>query len=313
MKRGPVVVVAAADAKLGDLLPRLGEGADVALREGRIFVGVRRASSPSEPIAAGDEVAMYTPRAAGVEAPRILFRSDDVVAVYKPADLATVADHHGRAGALAERVAGLAGVAPESLFATSRLDVGVSGVVLFATTEEARARLSRARKERCYRRHYVAIAARAPTPDAGLWTAPIGRDRDPRKRRAFGKDATEASTAYAVRRTTAQAALLAVEPETGRTHQIRVHASHAGCPLYGDRAYDGPVRTISERGAVIAVRRIALHAAWVEVPDRSAEPMRVEADVPDDLAAIWSTCGGDPSAWDLAWEPLGMDDRAAAT
>ena len=227
-----------------------------------------------------------------------------MVAAYKPADLATVADHHGRAGALEQRVAELAGVAPESLFATSRLDVGVSGVVLFATTEEARSRLSRARKERRYRRHYVAIAARAPVPAGGVWTAPIGRDRDPRKRRAFGKDATEASTAYVVRHTTAHAALLAVEPETGRTHQIRVHASHAGCPLYGDRAYDGPVRTISDRGAVIAVRRIALHAAWVEVPGGSAEPLRIEAEVPDDLAAIWSACGGDPSAWDLAWQPL---------
>jgi 23S rRNA-/tRNA-specific pseudouridylate synthase len=186
---------------------------------------------------------------------------------------------------------------------TSRLDVGVSGVVLFASDDASRARLAAARQSGSYRRHYVAIASRAPAPDQGTWDVPIGKDRDPRKRRAFGRDADPASTAYAVRAIAGRGALLAVEPKTGRTHQIRVHAAHAGAPLYGDATYGGPTTITSPTGAVTAIRRIALHAAWVEVPD-DAGTLRVEAEIPEDLASVWGACGGDAGGWSRALEPL---------
>jgi hypothetical protein len=54
---------------------------------------------------------------------------------------------------------------------------------------------------------------------------------------------------------------------------------------------------------VQALSRIALHAAWVEVPVGS-EILRIEAAIPDDLAAIWFDCGGDPGAWEAAASSL---------
>jgi 23S rRNA pseudouridine1911/1915/1917 synthase len=304
VKHHPIVIVSSREATLADVLPRLGEGADRALREGRVFVGARRASSAAERVAAGDEVVMYASRVRGSDAPRILLQRRGIVAAYKPADIATVADHRGRTGTLEDDIAKELALSPGELVATSRLDVGVSGVVLFATDEASRARLARARKHGRYRRHYIAISASRPVPERGVWTAPIGRDRDPRKRRAEGRDAVSATTAYAVRAATDTAALLAVEPETGRTHQIRVHTAHAGCALYGDAAYGGPTRLISDRGRVTAVDRIALHSAWVEVPDEDDAPFRFEAEAPADLVAIWIACGGPPSAWALARDPL---------
>jgi hypothetical protein len=95
-----------------------------------------------------------------------------------------------------------------------------------------------------------------------------------------------------------------VEPETGRTHQIRVHASDAGCPLVGDTVYGGSARIVAQSGAVSAVDRIALHAAWVEIPSADDRVFRVEAAIPEDLEAIWSAFGGAPSDWSLALEPL---------
>jgi hypothetical protein len=83
-----------------------------------------------------------------------------------------------------------------------------------------------------------------------------------------------------------------------------VHAAHAGCALYGDATYGGPVKTISKAGKVSAIGRIALHAAWVEVPSEGAAALRVEAEIPEDLAAIWEACGGESSAFRLAFEPL---------
>jgi len=299
------VVVSSVDATLGEILPRLGPGADEALREGRLFVGARRASSEADRVAAGDEVTMYSAREASPFAVRILLRQDGIVAAHKPAPMATVADHHGRAGTLESAVAEALGLPAETVTVSSRLDVGVSGVVLLAIDDAARAKLALARETGRYRRHYVAIASGAPTPDTGLWTAPIGRDRDPRKRRAGGRDAVLASTRYAVRRAIDRAALLAVEPVTGRTHQIRVHAAHAGCALYGDGPYGGPSRIVSPRGSVTNLLRIALHAAWVQIDgDKGGVDLRVDAEVPADLADIWTRLGGAPSAWLSALEPI---------
>jgi 23S rRNA pseudouridine1911/1915/1917 synthase len=304
LKGRTVVIVAADKTTLGDVLPRLGEGADRALEEGRVFVGSRRATGLSETVLPGVEVAMYSARLSSAEAPRILARQDGMVAVCKPAEMATVADHRGRVGTLQQIVAEMLGRSADELVVTSRLDVGVSGVVVFATDEKSSKRLARARESGRYRRHYVAIAAGTPAASEGKWTAPIGRDRDPRKRRAGGPGAVQASTAYAVRAAQGSACLLAVEPETGRTHQIRVHASNEGCPLYGDATYGGPARIVSDRGTVTSVNRIALHAAWVEIAADGDGAFRVEAEIPEDLRDIWGACGGAPSDWSLALEPL---------
>ena len=77
--------------------------------------------------------------------------------------------------------------------------------------------------------------------------------------------------------------------------------------IVGDRAYGGPLHLVSERGSVRAVGRIALHAAWVEVTAQGEEPFRVDAPLPEDLVAIWATCGGDGSAWKAACEPLEVE------
>ena len=100
-----------------------------------------------------------------------------------------------------------------------------------------------------------------------VWDAPIGAGKDPRHRAAFGPDAKASQTRWTVIARAGCFAMLAVEPQTGRTHQIRVHASHAGAPLLGDRDYGGATRVTLPDGRVVALARIALHAARVTVPD----------------------------------------------
>ena len=88
-----------------------------------------------------------------------------------------------------------------------------------------------------------------------------------------GRDPVDAATRYRVcALAPGGAALLAVSPVTGRTHQIRVHASHAGAPLVGDRDYGGPSRVTLSTGRVLEPRRVALHAARVVVPAASGAP-----------------------------------------
>jgi 23S rRNA pseudouridine1911/1915/1917 synthase len=294
--KAPVAIVAERSCSVEALLARLGDGASAALDDGRVFIGRRRARK-GDRVTAGEQVVMYAAREPCASV-LVLAERAGVVAAYKPAEVASVADHHGRKGSLGDALVALLGPRARRFTPTSRLDVGVSGVVLFAAEPCAQARLSLAREQGRYRRRYVAIASSPPMPAAGVWSSPIGRGRDPRLRAVGGRDARPALTRYAVvERAPGGAAMLAVEPQTGRTHQIRVHASHAGAPLFGDTAYGGPGRIVAPSGAVLAVPRIALHAVWVEVPLEDGTAWKVEAPLPDDLTGIWQTLSGSPAAW----------------
>ena len=287
-------------ATVRDILALAGADAS-AVPEGRVFVGRRRVRRDAEPVREGEAVEIAPPRAASPSGPRVLARTDDMVAVDKPAGVPTIPDHGGAAHSLVALVAKLLGVDAARVHPTSRLDRDVSGVVVLALTKAAAERLSAARVRGTYERRYVAIAARPPATDRGTWDAPVGRGPDPRLRVVGGRDAVEARTRYAVcARTPGGYAMLAVAPVTGRTHQIRVHAAHAGAPLVGDRAYGGPARVTLPTGRVLEPRRIALHAARVVVPDASGSPVVAVAPVPAELEGLWSALGGEASAWDLS-------------
>jgi 23S rRNA pseudouridine1911/1915/1917 synthase len=294
------VVRAGGEHTVRDVLIRAGADAR-AVAEGRVFLGRRRVRRDTEPVRPGDVVEVAPPLSrAGTPPLLILQQTEDLVAVEKPAGIPTIADHGGSAHALASLLAGTLGVDPASLHATSRLDREVSGVVVFALTRQARARLADARTRGAYERRYVAIATRAPQPPAGVWSEPIGRAADARHRMVGGRDPAPARTYYATCGSVPEGqALLAVAPATGRTHQIRVHAAHAAAALLGDRVYGGPARMVLGNGQVVEPRRIALHAYRVAVPSREGTLVAVSP-VPKDLEDLWSALGGDARSWDVA-------------
>jgi RluA family pseudouridine synthase len=286
-------------ATVAEVLARAGADAD-AIADGRVFVGRRRVRQGNEPLGEGDVVDVAAPRPLP-RAVRVVMHEDDLVAVDKPAGMPTIADHGGASHALVHVAAKTLGIDAARLHATSRLDRDVSGVVVFALTKAAAERLTRARSAGTYDRRYVALATRDPRPARGTWDAPIGRARDPRLRMVRGRDPIAAATRYAVCGSSPSGvSLLGVAPVTGRTHQIRVHASHAGAPLVGDRDYGGPMRVTLSTGRVLEPRRVALHARRVIVPSATGAPITVEAPVPPELEALWTALGGDAGAWDLA-------------
>jgi 23S rRNA-/tRNA-specific pseudouridylate synthase len=284
---------------VGEVLARAGaDGSAVA--DGRVFLGRLRVRRPDEAVRPGEILHVAPARAAAGAPVRVLARADDLIAVDKPAGIPTIPDQSGSSHSLIALVAAELRVDPARVHPTSRLDRDVSGVVVLALTREAAARLSAARARGDYERRYLAIATRAPEPDRGAWTAPIGRAKDPRLRAVGGRDAVEARTRYAaVAGAPGGQRLLAVAPVTGRTHQIRLHASHARAPLLGDRSYGGPVRLVLPTGRVLEPRRIALHAARVVVPDARGASVVAASPVPVELEELWSALGGDPEAWQL--------------
>ena len=290
--RDKVWIVRPGDGEtVADIVRRAGVDTS-AIAQGRVFVGRRRVKSSGERVEAGDQVRI------GAEAPKvapegdvaILFLEDDLVAVAKPAGIPTVPDHRASSHALVEVVARKIGKPVAALRITSRLDRDVSGAVVFALGEEAERRLKEARARGAYARRYVAMAATPEGEEAseGLWQSPI--DDKP----------SETYFRRVARAHGGRVSMLAVDPVTGRTHQIRMHASRAGSPLLGDREYGGPAKLTLPNGRLVELSRIALHAARVVVPGRAGRSLVAEAEVPPELARVWSDLGGEADAWHAA-------------
>ncbi len=235
-----------------------------------------------------------------VAPPRVLSRDEHLLVVDKPPGLATTSPDGG--DCLAARVRALDPHA-EKCHPSSRLDAEVSGVVVFARTSRAIQGLLAAREQGRYARRYVALA---PTPapastlasaDDATWSWSIALDpRDPRKRRALdagaaGERAQEAQThAHVLARSDAGLSLR-LEPVTGRTHQLRVHAARAGIPLLGDVSYGGARRLVTRDGSVIACPRVALHCLVVVLPGPDGELVAFRSELPPDLASMLESLG----------------------
>src|SRR3954463_8758026 len=143
----------------------------IAIDEGRVFIGKKRAKGGD---VVHDESKVRVHERADLDADIVfLHRDKRLVAVDKPAGIATVPDTRDAHNSLVHRVASELGIAPEAIHVTSRLDRGVSGVVVFALQERVRETMQNARTLGAYFRRYLAIAPRAPTPREGEWTAPI--------------------------------------------------------------------------------------------------------------------------------------------
>jgi 23S rRNA pseudouridine1911/1915/1917 synthase len=155
-----------------------------------------------------------------------------------------------------------------------RLDADTSGVLLVARTPEAHRALRAALSRREIRRTYLTLVRGVPNAPSGTVDAPL--DRDPRHptRRAVSAGGKPAKTHYKVLASWAEVALLEVELETGRTHQIRVHLAAIGHPVVGDRTYGVP----STEG------RMFLHAWRLSLAHpATGERIELTAPLPEDL------------------------------
>ncbi len=221
--------------------------------------------------------------------PAFLARDDSFIAVAKTAGDLVIPDRLRKEGpTLFDRTRAAVG---GTLYLVHRLDRETSGVVLFARTVEAQRLLSAAFERGEVEKEYVALVDGLPRADEGRIDLPIAAAR---KGRMVVRDGGKsAATRWAVRERFARHAgspqertLLAVFPETGRTHQIRVHLAAIGHPLVGDRRYNPAWRAAAKGDPPPAgspIDRVALHAAAIVFP-LSKQRFRVEAPLPADFA-----------------------------
>jgi 23S rRNA pseudouridine1911/1915/1917 synthase len=265
-----------------------------ALDAGGVFLDGRRCKVAGRLLHPGQQVVVNLAeggRAAAPAAPlersRLLYADADLAAVDKPAGVPSQPTLTSDTGTLPELVGALLG-APVTL--VHRLDRETSGVTVFARTRAAAAALAEAFRSGTPAKTYLALCARPPAPPAGRVDAPLGKDPARAGLRRVTPGGDPAATGYRTLRAGPLAALVEARPETGRTHQIRVHLAHLGAPLLGDARYGGP-RRVGE----VAIPRVMLHARRLElVHPATGAPLALEAPVPDDFAAAERALLGAP-------------------
>lgn len=161
----------------------------------------------------------------------------------------------------------------------SRLDKGTTGLMVIAKSGYIHDLLRRSLHTPDFRREYRAVCVGRPVPDKGTIDAPIGRDTRSAVARMVRPDGSPAVSHYQVLKTHGAFSLLRLRPETGRTHQLRVHMASIGCPLVGDWLYGVENLTL--------ISRPALHsAALALVHPVTRELISVSAPIPDDMQRL---------------------------
>jgi 23S rRNA pseudouridine1911/1915/1917 synthase len=229
------------------------------VREGQVIVAnvgnaLKRASKEVGEAARAKDEAALPPF-------RVVHEDADVIVVDKPSGLLTAPTPEGDRGTLAHAL----GRSHGQVFVVHRIDLETSGLLVFARTDEANRKLAERFREHAIDREYLAVLrGRAPFEERTV-DMPIGGRR--------------AVTHFAViERLGDDATLVRCRLETGRTHQIRIHAKHLGLPLLGDPRYG--------ESSPIDPPRMALHATKLGFPHpRTGEALAFESPLPEELRA----------------------------
>lgn len=214
----------------------------------------------------------YPPSAAAVET---LYSDDDLIILNKPAGMPCHPSRGHPYDTLANVFAALPDARGLYFRPVGRLDKETSGAVLCAKHAHAAYRLFGEDKPA---KIYLALTTGTPPEPQGVVDAPIGREFEGSRRRCVRADGKRAVTHYKTLLMCEGLSLLALWLETGRTHQIRVHMAHLGCPLAGDVLYGGD-------SAVLP--RCALHCyALALTHPLTGIEVKVVAGLPDDLCKV---------------------------
>lgn len=210
----------------------------------------------------------------------IRYIDEDIIVAAKGAPLPTLPASHITSGTLREQIISMLG-ADESAFIyhpVNRLDKGTSGLMVIARHAHAQRLLTAQLHTGSFIREYLAVTEGIPTEAEGTIDAPIAR-LGTGARRAVREYGLRAVTHYRVESVHGSRALVRLRLETGRTHQIRVHLSHIGCPIAGDYLYGTELPALCGR--------FALHSAYLScVQPITGKKIEITEPLPNALCTL---------------------------
>lgn len=161
----------------------------------------------------------------------------------------------------------------------NRLDKGTTGLMVVAKSGYVHDLLRRHLHTDAFRREYRAVCVGCPVPERGTVDAPIGRDESSAVARRVRPDGAPAVSHYAVLEKWDGFSFLALRPETGRTHQLRVHMAYLGCPLAGDWLYGTEDPALIPRPALHSYKAALVHPV-------TGERLELTAPLPEDMLRL---------------------------
>ena len=265
----------------------------VLISSGEVLVDGRQLKAGAR-LRGGERVVLRLPRQDATEevlpediALEVVHEDDHLAVIDKPAGMIVHPGDHNERGTLVAaalaRWPELAAmpVAAKRAGIVHRLDKDTSGLIVLALRDGARRALMQQFQDRSVNKRYLALLERCPPAAGGRIDAPIGRDPRQRRRMAVVAGGRAALSEYRVLEADLQGgrALVEVRLHTGRTHQIRVHMAHVGCPIVADRVY-------GRRRQQLPLARQFLHAVGLGFvhPQTGAE-LDFSSPLPPDLQA----------------------------
>ncbi|WP_193188620.1 RluA family pseudouridine synthase [Nisaea sediminum] len=224
---------------------------------------------------------------------RILFMDNDVIALDKPAGLATQGGT-GQKVHLDAMLDALRFDKSERPKLVHRLDKDTSGVLLIARSAAAARWLTAAFRAKTARKIYWALVVGEVKPKAARIDLPIAKlpGKAGEKMAVDFEEGKKAQTDYeVVEQLAKRVAWVALSPVTGRTHQLRVHMMERRTPIVGDGKYGGQEAFLVAEGLS---RKLHLHAREVQVTRPNGHVLRVTAPLPEHMLKAWQFFGFDP-------------------
>ncbi|MBI4234568.1 MAG: RluA family pseudouridine synthase [Chloroflexi bacterium] len=259
------------------------------IRDGLVTVNGASAKA-AQRLRAGDQVVVVVPPPAPLPlvaeaAPlHVVYEDQDLLVVDKPGGVPVHPSPGHPAHTLVNfllaqcrDLSGIGGVIRPGI--VHRLDKDTSGLLVVAKHDAAHLALARQLQTRQVAKSYLALAWGRPHPPEGTVEAPIGRDPRNRKRMAVVPGGRAARTRYQVLRSFSEASVLEAAPETGRTHQIRVHLASIGHPLVGDPLYS------RRKTPLVARQFLHAHRLGFRLPS-TGEYREFTSELPDDLRRV---------------------------
>lgn len=279
------------------------------LRKGEVRVNKRRVKAPYK-LCEGDLVRippidMVQPIESAVVSygleqllnKSVVYEDDRLLVVNKPSGLAV----HGGSGVKQGLIEALRVIRPDNRYLelVHRLDRDTSGCIMVAKKRSMLRYLHQQLREGRVEKRYLALVYGRWPKRREVVNAPLLKNILKSGERMVNVDeqGKKSLTRFAVLERFRQATLVEAQPVTGRTHQIRVHALHAGCPLLGDTKYGNQQANATAKG--YGLSRLFLHAVGVRIPESDTHPLiDVAAELGDELQRVLQAMRADTMTGD---------------